>query len=276
MIMDLDQDGEVDLLLLDRFVAMRVYPGKGDPYTADTIQKLTRGNVSVADVDGDGKPELWVTSKNFARAVVYDAKLGIRIKEQANGRSPTSQIKGVAMLGNELALFDRDKHAVSILKRGEGGVFEVIANLPVGTLEYQRLFVADLNGDGRKDIAVFGKNRFGVMYAGGKKHQLAGLHSIESTLRDSRLEGFAVGDLNGDKKPDVAVLDSGNRGVQIFSYDAKEGFKERLHWPIYQKKMHGSRRRAGGAREIVIADFDGDGLNDIAVIVHDRVIVYPQ
>jgi hypothetical protein len=29
-------------------------------------------------------------------------------------------------------------------------------------------------------------------------------------------------------------------------------------------------------REAVIADFDGDGRNDLVVLVHDRVLLYTQ
>lgn len=284
MVMDLDQDGKNDVLLFDKFGPLRVrFADNGEVVKINSLKKLDRGNVGLADIDGDGKAELLVTDKNFARAVLYDRKKGIRIKDQANGRAPTSQVKGAVTLDvdgdgkAEVALFDREKRVVTVLKRGEGGVFEIAANLPVGELDYRAIFSRDINGDKRADLVVFGRNRFAVLYAGGQTHALVAVHSVESTMRDAHLDGFAVGDLNGDKDPDIALIDSGNRAVQLFSYNPEKGFKQRIHWSVYEKKMHENRRRGrSGVREIVVADLDGNGADDIALIVHDRVIVYPR
>ena len=71
-----------------------------------------------------------------------------------------------------------------------------------------------------------------------------------------------------------AVLDRG-RSVQIFSYDPRKGFAEQIRFDVYEKKMH-ERRGGTGARSPVIRDFDGDGKADLAILVHDRLIVYPQ
>ena len=284
MVMDLDQDQKPDILFFDRFGPLQVIFGSdGKLVKIDSLAKLGRANVGLADIDGDSKPELLVTNKNFARAVTYDRKKGLRIKDQANGRSPTSQVKGVVTIDldgdgkAEIALFDREKKVVTILKRGDAGVFEIVGNVKVGELDYGAIFSRDINGDKRADLVVFGRNRFAVMYAGGDIRELRAEHSVESNVRDARLAGFAVGDLNGDNQPDIALIDTGNQGVQIFSYDPEAGFKQRLNWKVFEKKMHGgSRRSRGGVREIVVADLTGNGRDGIALIVHDRLIVYPR
>jgi hypothetical protein len=44
---------------------------------------------------------------------------------------------------------------------------------------------------------------------------------------------------------------------------------------VFEEKLHrGPSRRSGEPREIKIGDVDGDGLDDVILIVHDRVIVY--
>jgi hypothetical protein len=49
-------------------------------------------------------------------------------------------------------------------------------------------------------------------------------------------------------------------------------------WAVFEERSFRGRR--GGdtqePREALIMDFTGDGKNDLAIIVHDRILVYPQ
>ncbi len=293
LIMDIDQDGRNDLLLFDSREAMRVLrqddsggfidqAAKGTSYRGDLAHQATRGSATPGDVDGDGKPELLLASKNFARAIVLDAKGGLEVKDQANAASPRAQVKGGAALDldgdgrSEIVLYDREGKTASVLKRDTAGVFGVTENAPVGELEFKALHAADLDGDSDQDLVLFGKERFAVLRAQGARRALEELRAYETAARDAALSIFAVGDLNGDGKPDIAIVDRGNRGIEVVSYDATDGFKQSLRWTVYEKKLHDERRAEGGPHDIVVADFDGDGRNDIALLVHDRLIVYPQ
>ena len=294
MVFDVDLDGVADLVGFDRFGPLRIWKGQGGLAFADLADggdyrgglafELAPGNVNAGDLDGDGKAELLVATKNFARALVLEgAPPALTVKDQANGATPRSQVKGVAALDldgdgvAEVALFDADKKVVTVLKRDESGVFAIAANLSVGDLKYQQLFAEDVNGDGRKDLVVLGENRFGILYAGGQNLELVEMHSIESSVDGAYFGAFAAGDLNADGRPDVAVLDRGKRAIQLLSYEPQNGFAEQVHFPVYEMKLHEERRRAeGGAHNVVVTDLDGDGKADVAILVHDRLIVYVQ
>jgi len=293
LIMDIDQDGRNDLLLFDGREAMRVLrqdeagsfldqAAKGTSYRGDLAHQATRGSASPGDVDGDGKPELLLAAKNFARAIVLDAKGALAVKDQANAASPRAQVKGGTALDldgdgqSEVVLYDREGKTVSVLKRDASGVFGVTENAPVGELEFKALHAADLDGDGDQDLVLFGKERFAVVRARGVRRTLEEIRAYETPARDAVLSIFGVGDLNGDGAPDIAIVDRGNRGIEVVSYSDASGFKQMLRWTVYEKKLHDERRPEGGPHDIVVADFDGDGRNDIALLIHDRLLVYPQ
>jgi hypothetical protein len=295
LVLDVDHDGRGDLLGFDQFGPLRVWRAVpeggfkdlgegGADYRGGLAFELSPGNANRGDLDGDGKPELLVATKNYARALVLEGDPPVlTVKDQANGATPRSQIKGVAALDldgdgtAEAALYDADKKAVTILKRDDAGVFAVAGNVPVGDFKYQQLFAEDVSGDGRKDLVLFGDNRFGVLYAGGDTWELKELHSVESSVEGAHFGAFAAGDLNGDGHRDLAVLDRGKRAIQVLSYDPQKGFAEQLHFPVYEMKLHEEDRRAeGGAHAIVVADLDGDGGDDVAILVHDRLIAYLQ
>ncbi len=291
LVFDIDRDGRADLLFFTRYAAMQVWRGTeagfipvpdGPEYRGGLVDKTGIGDVNSGDLDGDGKLELLVASQNFARAIHLDAKGGLTVIDQVNGRSPRSQIRGVAALDlvgdgkTEVAVFDAEGGVITVLRPGGAGVYEPAASFSAGRLSYLRLFAADLDGDGRRDLVVQGKEGFGVLYVGAQDLELSEVHVFESPVRDAVLDNFAVGDLDGDGRPELVLVDSGNNNLEIVTYDSKSGFKHEIKWRVFEEKRHDGRALGsrGEPREILLTDLNGDGRSDIAVLVHDRLIVY--
>jgi hypothetical protein len=54
-------------------------------------------------------------------------------------------------------------------------------------------------------------------------------------------------------------------------------WRSRLHFQVFETDGHASQRKGSPLepRETIIADVTGDGRNDLVLLVHDRVLVYP-
>ena len=52
----------------------------------------------------------------------------------------------------------------------------------------------------------------------------------------------------------------------------------RLHFRVFETDAHhqGRKGEALEPREVVVADVTGDGKKDLLLLVHDRVLIYPQ
>ena len=157
-----------------------------------------------------------------------------------------------------------DDRVVVLFGDGKGRFATPGTYVSVGRHPYQRVRVADLNGDGRADIIspnLEGDNVTILLGDGtGKFRQPAG---SPFPCGDSPFN-VAIGDVNADGKPDLAIVNSpsstsdrsGQDGLTILIGDGLGAFA----------KMAGSPFVTGKFPNIpAIGDVNGDGVADVAV-----------
>jgi len=72
------------------------------------------------------------------------------------------------------------------------------------------------------------------------------------------------------------VLDMGKAALEILTTPPGGGFVRALRFQVFQgRRFSDAPETRGEPREVVIGDVTGDGFDDIALIAHDRLIVYP-
>lgn len=229
------------------------------------------------------KPATIVAQDNFARSFLLDDQNRWQLQEQFNAAEANAKLSGSAVLdldgepGDEIVLVDTGVKRLRVMRKEESG-YRPWKEVDLGNFPFLSAHVADLNGDGAEDLLMFGGSRFAVLYAGRTDPKLQEIASFETKLDKVYFADLVAGDLNGDASPDLIALDTRSHYIEILDFDAEAGLRHALHYTIFEQKSFTSSDEGGGSepREGLVADVTGDGLDDLVLLIHDRVLVYPQ
>jgi hypothetical protein len=296
---DLNQDGLTDLVALVPYEKVKVLlqmDGKdfNEQEVAPPGGVVEQPWLSVADVDGDGKPELLMTQKNFLRAVVLKPeststgstnKPGwvFSVKEQVNGSASNSRLVGAAAVPRgtnavpALFLLDAERKALTLCERDAAGVWQVVRNLPLPVADFTSLQPVAWGGGAANSVAFLGLNAIAWMPLSGDVWDFVALDGYETPIKDGYLNDVVSGDLDNDGRKDLVFMETGKNHLDLVIFDTNHKLVPGDRWQVFEQKTF--RGRGGDApepREAVVADLTGDGKNDLAVVVHDRVLLYPQ
>lgn len=293
---DADQDGQPDLVVLTPYEKIKVLlstPGK-DFIEVDVTPPggaMEQPWFSLADVDGDGKAELLLPQKNFLRAVVLqrDGKAGeakasasFVVKDQINGAASNSRLVGAASLPNGgksplLFLLDAERKQLSVAERDSAGVWQIVRSLPLPVTEFTALRSVGLAAREPNALAFLGLNSAAWLPFTGQVWDVRELDGYETPIKDGRLTDVVTGDLNQDGRKDLVFLETAKNHLDIVTFDKPAKLTPANRWQVFEERTFRNRRSdAPEPREALIADVTGDGKNDLIILVHDRVLVYPQ
>ena len=85
--------------------------------------------------------------------------------------------------------------------------------------------------------------------------------------------------MNDDKKPEILAFDRNRHILEVLAPSEKTGenWSSLLHFELFEENARFRGRKGESAiREVLIRDFTGDQRPDILILVHDRVLLYPQ
>src|SRR5690606_33388669 len=146
--------------------------------------------------------------------------------------------------GKEIVLVDSGIGRLRILRREEN-LYRPWREVEIGNFSYQSSRVADLNGDGRDDLLLFGNNKFGVLYAGRKDAELVEQGTFETQLERTYLGDVIAGDVNGDGRSDLVAVDTRSHYLEIIHRSEEHGLRHALHFRLFEEKNFAAAETGG-------------------------------
>jgi hypothetical protein len=246
------------------------------------------------DVDGDGKPELLLPQKNFVRAVVLEKQTEntgttnrsgwvFRVKDQINGSWSDSHIVGATTLKNgkntipSIFLLDAEHGCLTLCERNAAGVWQVKRNVDLPVSDFNKVQSVSLGGPETQSVAFFGQNAVAWMSLGGEVWGMDVLDGYDTPVKDGYLNDVSAGDLNQNGRKELVFLETAKNYLDIVNFNSRHKLVPAVRWQVFeQHTFRGSTDALPEPREALVANVTGGKKNDLIVVVHDRLLVYPQ
>ena len=286
---DVNNDKKLDFVVAcGKSRSITVMLGKGDGQFTATASTTTvpdsPGDMALGDVNTDGNLDLAITTHDSYGVLLLlgDGKGGFTIAPNSpivmkDGQHPHTHGLALADMNRDnkldLVTVNNADNDVSVAWGNGRGDFTRATGSPfaVGPSPYP-LAVGDVNGDGQLDIVATatatGPSRaqqlplsraLTLLLADGR----GGFRSTRLPLRTGEPWSAVIGDLNGDRKPDIVATHHELNQLTVMLGDGRGGFVEATASPF----DFGSN-----AFQAEIADVNHDGKMDVIAAGGDSVL----
>ena len=251
------------------------------------IKAATADNTAIFDIDGDGHDELLLADRNYVRAVRYEPNPaagispGWQVVKQINAVDSSAKLVSLAILEDRIVAADQENDRLLILGKDENSqnenAWSEIRSIAVHGFDFHTIYAGAFSGDDKDNILAVGNDGFAVISLSGKRSALREFASWRTDKEHRLQHELATGDINGDGFLDLISLDAGEQMCEIFTFTEARRLLYATGFAVFESKIFsGGDVREFQPSTVTIADITGDGANDLILLAHDRILIYPQ
>jgi hypothetical protein len=298
---DVNGDGRTDALIFVPYEPLSpLLQGEDGKFTllessgksqSGLVKDATTTSTAFADVNADGRSELLLASKSFVRALRIGEDKAWEVVDQFNVPNPSAELTGVTTMPLEqgdrplIVAYDGQGKQLHLLRPAAAGTYITERSIEVGSFGLKRILgshgskALTLTGDPSETLLLADKQKFSLVVPDRSAARSDEAAVYETSIRDGYLYDLDVGDLNHDGRTDVAVAEVKDHFMEILTFGPGESLVRATKFRVFSKKQfRSSNREQGSAGEpsiVRIADVTGDGSDDLILVCHDRVLLYP-
>jgi hypothetical protein len=289
-LVDANQDGRGDLAIFSSIASMQILLSQKDekiPFKRaeglpdNLLNKLSATAMTTADLDGDGKAEIIVAKDQIARALRIGADGKAVTVEQFNAPESTAQISAVIVVPGkdkpDVLLADTANGQLYEMVPGKDGVYRSAHTHALSSLTPDECHLIPTGkGNG---LLLIGKTSFEISPLTGDILALETVTTFDSELKDTSATDLIVAPFTQGANDDLVMIDSGkSRVLELFQAQAETPptWISALHFRIFEidPQYRGKTGLASEPHDYTSVDLNGDGKLDLALLVHDRLLLY--
>lgn len=290
--LDADQDGRTDLLLFTRDRPMVMLHNTEDGFVLlesrdmgqfGLVQAARAENTATFDIDGNGYEELLVADRNYVRTLRYDSdppagvSPGWQVIKQVNAADRSARLVSTTLLNGRIVAADGENNQLVVLAADANNNWRQVEALGITGFSFGEIHAGSFSGDGQDNILAIGSDGFAVVRLAGERITLRETDAWRSSEERQLHHTMTAGDVNSDGFTDLIALDAGEQMLDLFTFTASGRMLHAMSFQIYESQLFtGGQAREYQPNQVLIADVTGNGADDLIMVSHDRVMLYPQ